>query len=142
MSPFKITLFGNFICPNCNHDQSSIYIKDQFIWGITNDVLQVDMQAKTGSLKTLELNISHEMAMRNQDKTTGGTLQEKSILSYHIINIESGLMDQEESHLGTTVSRGKSEIKAVLISIPSATPVRITSASNAPLMHPDPPIFQ
>ena len=35
---------------------------------------------------------------------TSGTLWEKSLPSYQIANTESGLMDQEESHLGTTVS--------------------------------------
>ena len=29
----------DFICPNCNHDLSSVYIKDQFIRGIANDTL-------------------------------------------------------------------------------------------------------
>ena len=61
----------DFICPNCHHDLSHIYIKDQFIRGIANDALQADMLAKAGSLKTLEQNISHteafEMAMRDQN---------------------------------------------------------------------------
>ena len=65
----------NFICPNCDHALSNIDIKDQFIWGIVNDVLQADMLAKAGSLKTLEQNISHaeafEMAMLDQDKILG-----------------------------------------------------------------------
>ena len=64
----------NFICPNCHHDLSHIYIKDQFIWGIVNDALQADMLAKAGSLKNLEQNISHaeafEMAMRDQNKVS------------------------------------------------------------------------
>ena len=42
----------NFICPNCDHDLSSMYIKDQFIRGIANDALQADLLAKAGSLKT------------------------------------------------------------------------------------------
>ena len=55
----------DFICPNCHHDLSHIYIKDQFIRGIANDAL-------AESLKTLEQNISHaeafEMAMRDQNE--------------------------------------------------------------------------
>ena len=62
----------DFICPNCHHDLSLIYIKDQFIRGIANDALQADMLAKAESLKTLEQNISHteafEMAMWNQNE--------------------------------------------------------------------------
>ena len=65
----------DFICPNCHHDLSHIYIKDQFIRGIANDALQVDMLAKAGSLKTLEENISHaeafEMAMHDQNEISG-----------------------------------------------------------------------
>ena len=57
----------DFICPNCHHDLSHIYIKDQFIQGIANNVQQADMLVKPGLLKTLEQNISHteafEMAM-------------------------------------------------------------------------------
>ena len=62
----------DFICPNCNHDLSNVYIKDQFIQGIANDALQADKLAKARSLKTLEQNIRHaeafEMTMRDQDK--------------------------------------------------------------------------
>ena len=62
----------NFICPNWNHDLSSIYIKDQAICGIANDLLLVDILAKAGSLKTLEQNISHakafEITMWDLDK--------------------------------------------------------------------------
>ena len=62
----------DFICPNCNHDLSHVYIKDQFTRKRANNALQADMLAKAGSLKTLEQNLSHaeafEMAMQNQDK--------------------------------------------------------------------------
>ena len=65
----------DFICPNCHHNLSHIYIKDQFIWGMANDALQVDMLTRAGSLKTLEQNISHteafEMAMRDQNEISG-----------------------------------------------------------------------
>ncbi len=65
----------NFICPNCHHDLSQIYIKDQFIWVIANDSLLVDMLVKAGLPKILGQNISHakafEMAMRDQNKISG-----------------------------------------------------------------------
>ena len=65
----------NFICPNCDHDLSGIYVKDQFIRGIANDALQADLLAKAGSLETLEQNVSHaqafEMALRDQNKMSG-----------------------------------------------------------------------
>ena len=65
----------NFICPNCDHDLSSIYVKDQFIRGIANDALQADLLAKAGSLKTLQQNVSHiqafEIALRDQNKMSG-----------------------------------------------------------------------
>ena len=44
----------NFICPSCDHDLSSMYVKDQFIRGIANDALQADLLAKVGSLKILK----------------------------------------------------------------------------------------
>ena len=49
----------NFICPNCDHGLSSVYIKDWFIRCIDSDVLHADMLAKVGSLKTLKQSISH-----------------------------------------------------------------------------------
>ena len=62
----------NFICPNCHHDLSQIYIKDQFIRVIANDSLLVDMLMKAGLQKILGQNISHtkafEMAMRDQNE--------------------------------------------------------------------------
>ena len=65
----------NFICPNYDHDLSSIYVKDQFIRGIANDALQADLLAKARSLKTLEQNVNHtqafEMALRDQNKMSG-----------------------------------------------------------------------
>lgn len=64
----------NFSCPNCDHDLSDIYIKDQFIKGISNDTLQTDLLAKAGLLKTLNQNICHaeafESALRDQTAMT------------------------------------------------------------------------
>ena len=54
-----------------------MYIKDQFIQGIANNALQVDMLAKAGLLKTQEQNISHakvfETAMQDQDKISSAS---------------------------------------------------------------------
>ena len=72
----------DFICPNCHHDLSHIYIKNQFIRRIA------------GSLKTLEENISHaeafEMAMRDQNEISG--VAEVSISSTKV-GIGCGLID-------------------------------------------------
>ena len=66
---------GNFICSNCDHGLSNIYIKDQFIRVIAYDALQADMLAKAESLKTLEQILSHaeafETTMRDQNKISG-----------------------------------------------------------------------
>ena len=49
-----------------------MYIKDQFIWGIANDVLQADMFAQAMSMKALEQNINcteaFETAIQDQNK--------------------------------------------------------------------------
>ena len=68
-------LDSNFIYPNCDHDLSNMYIKDQFIRGIYNDVLQEDMLAMAELLKTLEQYISHaeavETVMQDKNKISG-----------------------------------------------------------------------
>ena len=51
-----------------DHDLSSIYIKDPFIWGIANDMLQADLLAKAGSLKTLEQNVNHVEACETKTR--------------------------------------------------------------------------
>ena len=62
-----------FQCPNpvCQHDLSSINIKDQFIRGLNNSVLQAEILAKTNQLKSLEDVIdyaeSFETALRDQN---------------------------------------------------------------------------
>ena len=43
-----------YSCPNCQHDLSSMHISDQFICGLYNETLQVDVLAKVNQLKTLE----------------------------------------------------------------------------------------
>ena len=62
-----------FQCPNpdCKHDLSSINIKDQFIRGLNNSVLQAEILAKTNQLTALEDVIdyaeSFETALRDQN---------------------------------------------------------------------------
>ena len=41
-------------CPDCEADLSNVYIKDQLVRGVANEVLQTDMLAKADSLKTLD----------------------------------------------------------------------------------------
>ena len=52
----------NISCPPCEHDLSDIYIKDQFIRGIANNILQTDLLAKAGMPKFLDQNICHAEA--------------------------------------------------------------------------------
>ena len=78
----------DFICPNCNHDLSSVYIKDQFIQGIQNDAQQANMLAKAGLLKTLKQNVSHaeafEMARQDQDKISSASdIARLQVSAYH-----------------------------------------------------------
>jgi len=59
-----------FACPSCKHDMSSIYIRDQVIRGLSNDVLQTDILAKADNLAKLEEVVKHgeafEAALRDQ----------------------------------------------------------------------------
>ena len=51
-----------FSCPHCEHDISKTYIRDQFIRGLSNEVLQVDILAKATTLKGLEDVVKHAEA--------------------------------------------------------------------------------
>ncbi len=59
-----------FACPSCKHDMSRIYIRDQVIRGLSNDVLQTDILAKADHLAKLEDVVKHseafEAALRDQ----------------------------------------------------------------------------
>ena len=59
-----------FSCPSCQHDLCEVNLRDQFIRGLTNNLLQTDILAKAGQLTTLDLVISHaesfEAALRDQ----------------------------------------------------------------------------
>ena len=58
-----------FMCPSCSFDLLPINVKDQFIRGLANDVLQI---AKANQLKSLEDIVKHaeafEAAVRDQTK--------------------------------------------------------------------------
>ena len=60
----------NFSCPSCSSDIADTNIKDQFIRGLSNTVLQTDILAKATQLKTVEQIVSHaeafESALRDQ----------------------------------------------------------------------------
>ena len=51
----------NISCPDCQHDISESYIKDQFR-GFQNEMFQTDRLAKTESLTTLDQIIKHSEA--------------------------------------------------------------------------------
>ena len=62
----------DFSCPECKKDISEVYIKDQFICGVHNHMLQTDILAKAETLTNIELTIKHaeafESALRDQGK--------------------------------------------------------------------------
>ena len=59
-----------FVCPECELDISRVDIKDQFIQGVRNETLQMDILAKADQLKTIEDVVKHaeafETALRDQ----------------------------------------------------------------------------
>ena len=62
----------DFNCPECKKNISDTYIKDQFIRGLNNEMLQTDILAKAESLKTITETVKHaeafESALRDQGK--------------------------------------------------------------------------
>ena len=67
----------SFSCPMYEPDLSDIYIKDQIIQGVANDILLADLLAKAGTLKTLKQNVHHaeafESALRDQTSMAGAS---------------------------------------------------------------------
>ena len=65
-------LYCEFACLSCSFDLLPMNAKDQFIRGLTNDVLQTDILAKANQLKSLEDIVKHaeafEAAVRDQTK--------------------------------------------------------------------------
>ena len=61
-----------FTCHSCHTDQQEQHIMDQFIRGISNELLQTDILAKASSLNTLEAVVKHsegfEAAQRDQSE--------------------------------------------------------------------------
>ena len=59
-------------CPSCEADISDTSIKDQFVSGLSNEILQTDILAKADKLSKLEDIIKHseafEGALRDQAK--------------------------------------------------------------------------
>ena len=59
-----------FTCPNCSYDLSEMNIRDQFIRGLNNTVIQTDILTKASQLATLEKTTNHaksiESALRDQ----------------------------------------------------------------------------
>ena len=79
-----------FACPNCTHDLSEVYIKDQFIRGINNDVLQTDILAKAGTLKTLAQTVQHaesfETALHDQSQLSGQSSSSPAVQAVRMSN--------------------------------------------------------
>ena len=65
-----IALDCEFSCPNCQHDLLPTHVKDQFIRGLHNNVLQTDILAKADRLASLEDIVKHseafEIALHDQ----------------------------------------------------------------------------
>ena len=61
-----------FLCPDYEHDISSVNIRHQFIRGLFNETLQTDILAKASQLKTVEAVVNHaeafEAALRDQSQ--------------------------------------------------------------------------
>ena len=55
----------NFSCPHCEHDLSDIYLKDQFIRGVANNILQTNLLAKVKVLKSINHNVCHAEAFES-----------------------------------------------------------------------------
>ena len=62
----------DFSFPECKKDISEVYIKDQFICGVHNHMLQTDILAKAEVLTNIELTVKHaeafESALHDQGK--------------------------------------------------------------------------
>ena len=60
----------DFSCPKCKKDISEVYIKDQFICGVHNHMLQTNILAKAETLTNIELTVKHaevfESALHDQ----------------------------------------------------------------------------
>ena len=61
-----------YTCDRCKHDLTTVHVRDQFISGLTNQVLQTDILTKANQLNDLNLVVQHaeafESALRDQSK--------------------------------------------------------------------------
>ena len=61
-----------YSCDKCKHDLTSEHVRDQFISGLHNELLQTDILTKANQLKDLTLVVKHaeafESALRDQSK--------------------------------------------------------------------------
>ena len=80
-----------FVCPECDLDISRVDIKDQFVQGLQNETLQMDILAKADQLKSFEEVVKHseayETALRDQTllQPTNASSQVNRISDYRKI---------------------------------------------------------
>ena len=76
----------NFSCPSCKCDISSVYIKDQFLFGVNNPVLQTDLLAKAETLSNVDDILKHaeawEAAVRDQGNLNSETIAAARMSTY------------------------------------------------------------
>ena len=76
----------DFSCPSCKSDISNCYLKDQFIIGLNNQVLQTDILAKAGTLKDIDSIVKHaeafESALRDQGKLDKAEVAAAKVSTY------------------------------------------------------------
>ena len=95
-----------FACPACKHDISRIYVRDQVIRGLSNDVLQTDILAKADHLETLENVVKHseafEAALRDQSLMQEGGEAQHIRSEYRRQKLgKDRIKDKEESSAST-----------------------------------------
>ena len=76
----------SYQCPSCNVDISEMNIKDQFIAGLANGILQTEILARANQLTTLDAIVQHaeafETAQRDQSKLTGGEQDPSTVYAF------------------------------------------------------------
>ena len=75
----------NFLCPQCETDISDVYIKDQLVSGVFNQVLQADILSKAEMLTNVNDTIRHaeafESALRDQNNINFNNNEEVARIS-------------------------------------------------------------
>ena len=76
-----------YSCEKCKHDLTTVHVKDQFISGLHNELLQTDILTKANQLKDLNLVVQHaeafESALRDQSKLSSHHEESVSRISDH-----------------------------------------------------------